>query len=456
MSVRFNPVTIGQASYLIFCLAVAASTLVYSQTTEFRTNQPDWPREIKPSNGDYNSPGPWRDPDSETIWPNLQSRSNSDGWIVKNHDRIRKLNPRVVVLNFSNEHPRAHLDAQVRQLIQAIAESSRFHGYADAKAPVFLQYELFKFVDLRDTERKEFDSRKVPVKDKNRKSGINFNYGALFSEQFTREFGVVDPRNSKRYLRLDELVDAGYVHEVWFFVSGREEPGRNIASLEVVEEKPVYDELFQRTPNKWVQAGNGGDDDQPWTGRSLRINSLNASRGIGCAMENLGHGLEGLSNSGAIPYFTKYFREYAGFDLDRKYNLPFNSFYGMDYGQKVIEYPDEKTMIFSHRGKTQRVENYISAGGNVHFPPNGRSHYDLRNDKPVLSTIEDWRTGSGPGGIDAAQPFTNKAFEKYRNLAPDCMGAWLVYWRQNMPGLDNRQKADGGASMKNWWPFLFY
>jgi hypothetical protein len=37
-----------------------------------------------------------------------------------------------------------------------------------------------------------------------------------------------------------------------------------------------------------------------------------------------------------------------------------------------------------------------------------------------------------------------------------CMGAWLVYWRQNMPGYDNKQKDDDGKAMKNWWPFLFY
>ena len=74
----------------------------------------------------------------------------------------------------------------------------------------------------------------------------------------------------------------------------------------------------------------------------------------------------------------------------------------------------------------------------------------------MLSTIEDWRIGSGEGGRDVAQPFTNKKFARYRDFAPDGMGPWLVYWRQNMPGLDNRQKDDQGKPMKNWWPFLFY
>jgi hypothetical protein len=36
------------------------------------------------------------------------------------------------------------------------------------------------------------------------------------------------------------------------------------------------------------------------------------------------------------------------------------------------------------------------------------------------------------------------------------MGRWVVYWRQNMPGLDNTALDDDGHPMKNWWPFLFY
>ena len=70
--------------------------------------------------------------------------------------------------------------------------------------------------------------------------------------------------------------------------------------------------------------------------------------------------------------------------------------------------------------------------------------------------MADWRIGSGPGGKDVARPYTRDAIRNNRDLYPDCMGPWLVYWRQNMPGLGNRQKADGGAPMKNWWPFLFY
>jgi hypothetical protein len=44
----------------------------------------------------------------------------------------------------------------------------------------------------------------------------------------------------------------------------------------------------------------------------------------------------------------------------------------------------------------------------------------------------------------------------YYSVAPDCMGPWLVYWRMNMPGLDNPCLDNAGQPMKNWWVFLFY
>ena len=48
------------------------------------------------------------------------------------------------------------------------------------------------------------------------------------------------------------------------------------------------------------------------------------------------------------------------------------------------------------------------------------------------------------------------ALYRYRELAPDCMGQWMVYWRQNMPGYRNPCVDDRGKPMKNWWVFLYY
>ena len=442
-------------------LAVKNLPAAYREACEDRvlfdpSRRKPWPAKIAAPPGMEESPGPWSDPDDKTVWPNATSRANGDPWLADHHDTLKLMRPRVLLVNFSNEHAREHLDKLAAQLIRALAEGSRYHGYADAKASAFLQYQVFKFVELRDPAPATGNSSKIPVIDPAARRGFNMKYRQYFSPEFAEHYRVPDPRDPKRFLRLDELLDGGYVHEVWFFESGNVQAVPHVGSYEVVEEKPRYDAKFRKAGTEWVQAGNGGDDQQPWTGRSCRIGCVNASRGIGCFLESLAHGMEGTANSGAIPYFSKYFKEYADFNLKQRYGLPFDSLYGIDYGGKQIAYPDEKTMVVTHGGKEFRVENYAPAGGSAHFPPNARSHYDLDNERPVLSTIEDWRIGSGQGGKDIARPFTNRAFRGFRDLAPDCMGTWLVYWRQNMPGLANRQKDDTGKPMKNWMPFLFY
>ncbi len=415
-----------------------------------------WPQKFAAPKAMKNLPGPWSDPVDPTVWPNSTSRANGDAWLAEHHDEIRSMKPRVLVINFTNEYNREHLDRLLNQLIFTLGESSRYHGYNDPKAPVFLNYQVFKFVELRDRAKNQGNSRKVPLKDPQAKSGWNVNYRQFFSPEFADYYAVPDPRDPKRNLRLDELLDGGYVHEVWFFLSDTAKEVPFVGAFEVVEEKPKYDAEFKRIGDHWVQAGNGGDDSQPWVGRSCRIAFINAGRGIGCFLESLSHGIEGTSNSQAIPYFTKYFHEYADFNLRQRYGVAFDSLYAVEYKGSPISYAGDHTAIVSHAGEKVTIENYTPAGGNAHFPPNARYHYDLKNAAPLLSTVEDWRIGSGPGGEDIAKPFTNQAFRGYSDIAPDCMGAWLVYWRQNFPGLDNKQKDDDGKPMKNWWPFLFY
>jgi hypothetical protein len=187
----------------------------------------------------------------------------------------------------------------------------------------------------------------------------------------------------------------------------------------------------------------------------LRILFFNCERGVGCAMESLGHSLEHMATCGAIPYFTRTFTEYAMLDLDRRYGLPFKSLYAK--GPAPVAYPTPTTMAYGNRWWWRhKCKGYLCSGGNVHFTPNGRRDYDLSNSAPVMSTIEHWRMRNEPDGADRATPWTPRVLEPFRELAPDCMGRWVVYWRQNMPGLGNRALDDDGKPMKNWWPFLFY
>ncbi|HLK59633.1 MAG TPA: hypothetical protein VKU00_23940 [Chthonomonadaceae bacterium] len=394
-------------------------------------------------------------PAASGIWPNATSRANSDDWLRLHHDQIRQMRPRLLVLNFVNGLSQEAAAKKVQELIAALRESSRYHGYANPDAPPFLDYQVFKIVNLTDPAPLPEDRRlegnsslypRVP----NWKEGINFRYGQLFGEKFAGYYQVPDPKNPAHMLTLAEMVERGLVHEVWFLAK----QGNYGAPFESIEVKQAYDDNLQKIPGKWVQAGNGGSDEQPWIGRSLRILFMNADRGPGCAMESLGHSIEGTSNSHAIPYFTRYFVEYAGFDLDKRYQLPFNSLYAR--GGTDVSYPTPDSMTYTWQGKQYTVEHYIPAGNSVHFMPTARRDYDLDNPVPILCTIEHYRLHDGPDGKDRAELWTNAKIARYRMLANDCQGPWLVYWRQNMPGLNNKCRDDQSKPMKNWWPFLFY
>lgn len=411
-----------------------------------------WPAKIPPPPGMAEKPGPWSDPDDLTVWPNQTSRANSDPWLVTHHDQIRRMNPRVLLLNVSNQAKVGRdLNPLAKQMIDALAEGSRYHGYKNPDAPAFLNYQIFKLVNLRQAGAVRGNSDLSPLKKNNRQSGQYEGYNGFFTAAMAERIGIPDPRDGTRFLRLDELVDGGYIHEVWLFAEHGDGAG-----FEAIELKAAYDDQFRRLEGKYVQAGNGGDPEQKWTGRSLRIGHFNCSRGVGCFLESLSHSIEGTGGSHAIPYFSKYFQEFAGRDWKTRYSLPFESLYAVSYQGQNVRYPDPQTMVVTHEGKEYAVRDYVAAGGNAHFPPNARNHYDRQNGAPVLSTIEDWRIGSGPGGKDVAKPFTNAAFQRYNDQAPDCMGPWLIYWRQNFPGLDNQSKDEHGKPMKNWWPFLFY
>jgi hypothetical protein len=61
------------------------------------------------------------------------------------------------------------------------------------------------------------------------------------------------------------------------------------------------------------------------------------------------------------------------------------------------------------------------------------------------------RDGTGQTAL-----YTGQKPLPYLEIAPDCGGPWLVWWRQNMPGLDNAARDNLGLPMLNWWPFVFY
>jgi hypothetical protein len=353
------------------------------------------------------------------VWPNAESAANSDSWLIANHERIERMRPTVLGINFVHGLPGAAARAQLETLADVLRVASH----------AFLDYEVTNVVDLTEPAGdRDRNSARFPREP----NGIHLDYAALHA------LPLLDG------LTLGQLVDAGRIHEVWLLADHTD----HTWPWETVEVKRTYDERFNPvgfTPH----AGNSGAHTAPWTGRSLRILFVNHARGVGCAMESLGHSLERMATCGAIPYYERYFREYAGLDLDRRLGLPFESLYLK--GKEPVDYPTPSTLRYRRGWRRHTVDPYVAAGGNVHFMPDGRFDYDLEGGGPVLSTIETWRR---PG--EEPRHWTAAALEPYRALAPDCMGRWVVYWRRHMPGLGTAALDDDGRPMKNWWPFLFY
>ena len=242
------------------------------------------------------------------VWPNAESAVNSDPWLIANHDRIRLMQPRVLVVNFVHGLAEPEARAKLDGLCAALRESSRWQGFRDPAAPPFLDYQHRRH--RRPDRAARRGATATPPSFPRAADGVGFDYGALY------EMRLHDG------LRLDELTERGLVNEVWLLADHT----AHSAPWETVEVKHSYDLAF-RPLGFERHAGNSGEHNAPWIGRSLRILFVNFARGVGCAMESLGHSLERMATCGALPYYERYFREYAMLDLDRRYGLPFESLY---------------------------------------------------------------------------------------------------------------------------------
>jgi hypothetical protein len=279
-----------------------------------------------------------------------------------------------------------------------------------------------------------------------------FDYEKLFTAEYTQLYNIADPANPSRLLSLCELIDRGLVHEVWVYCDG-DVP--DVSMAEILELKPYYDENRNRVPGEMNRcAGNGcfdAEDNIPCN-RTVRIGGFNNMRGVGCYLESLSHGMESTGAwSPPIPYLSRYFPNFAGFDLDTRYGLPFNSWYASSADRYALSYPKETSVTYYVQGYKGTIDPYDPICGSVHFAPNGRKHYDLDSPYTVRTSCTHYRDGSGQTDL-----FTRSDFESYLSMAPDCMGGFLIWWRQNIPGLNNTALDDEGNPMLNWWPFLFY
>ncbi len=399
------------------------------------------------------------DPDcAPTQWPIPGHSANSDPWIVSHHDSITQMSPSVLVLNFFNGVSSDAARATAQRQISGIAEGSRYHGYSDPQAPVFLNYQIAKVIDLTD--------RTVPAGWNNPSStqlpvtpNGAFDPLALFSERYSAAYGFSDPMDSSRYLSLCELFEQGQINEVWIQDG---ETGIRRVPLNA-ERKQVYDGSNHARPgmfDAWV--GGGGCLTDVSCRVTVRMAHLDPMRGPGCDLEVRGWGVEGMF--AALPAFASTAARFLNRDFETRFGVQFGGWENLcdSSAPTCVSYPTPTTATGTYQnGTTWTISPFISSCGNPDFPPNARQRWDwgtptAPNLTQVQSNCEHFGLGDGINGADQLEVYTSDKVAAIDKTFTDCGGGWQIYWRQNIPGVNNQAKTADGAPMRNWWPLLFY
>lgn len=388
------------------------------------------------------------------VWPNQISSANSDIWLRQHHDQITQLRPRILALNFVNGRSMSEMRDQLAEAINMFAEGSRYRGYRNPLAYPFIQYQLVATADFRDRQVPEnwsYRNSTAYPRENPQQGAWSFDYAQLFTPEFAEVYNIHD-RSTGKLLGLCELFEQGVINEVWIY--GDADISEEVDAAEILERKPFYDQVGNRIDQPMTLcAGNGCfDEDEVNCRNTVRIAWFNNTRGPGCFIHSLSHGIERMATSGAVPYLKPYFSEFAGFDFQERYDLPFPSWYHRcPVDETCLSYPSETSVEFRLPQQRGRIEDSDPVCGNVHFPPNATKHYDDESSSTVQTSCVHYRDGSG-----TKTPFTTAVFQRYQEIAPDCQGPWIVWWWQNFPGYNNNSRDDDNQPMHNWWPYLYY
>jgi hypothetical protein len=399
------------------------------------------------------------------VWPNAVSSVNGDAWLQVHHQDIARLEPRVLALNFVNPSDPNDVEALLDDVIAGFREGSRVHGYADAESEPQLEYQLEGVIDLRDGVDGRpaapgdwiYDnSTLMPRRAPEETGAWRFDYAELFSLDFAEHYGFEDPGNPGSYLPLCELIEQGLLHELWIVGSG--DVATDVNAAEVLEHKQRYDQGGNPIEGSFDScAGNGCFDvDVPQCARSVRIGFVNYNRGPGCYLHSQGHGIESTARRKVAPAFSDWFLPFAGFDLDQRYDLSGESFYELIGEPESATYPTPDELVLHLGSGDSSVKPYLASCGNVHFPPNAGDHYDYGSTTPVDSGCADFGRNVLECRELDVQELSAADWTQYETLSPDCGGAFLVWWFQNMPGRNSQQFHADGTAMLSIWPFLFY
>jgi hypothetical protein len=409
------------------------------------------------------------------IWPTPSHGANSDPWLVENHDSLLEMRPRVVVLDFYN-----YLDAQAAQkrvqaTIDAIAESSRYHGYSDPTAPAFLNYALVKIVDLTDHPPPPGSTLESSTLLPTDLTGA-FDASALFMPAFAAHYGFSDPADPSQALTLCQLFESGTINELWL-MTGDEGSSRRPPLM--AELKQVYDATNKAMPGSFADTGYQPQmPPLPRCGVTMRIAYVSPITGVDCDLVPRSLGIENtaLASRPVIPYLTDNARDFFNGEFKSLDGATFDSWAQLiatgpggwcSETMPCISYPSERPMPASvpiasgtfPDGSTWTMSPFHQGCGGAHFPSNARFMWDYANTQAVRSRCEHYALHDASGD-DALVGYSSDlaSVSAYAQQFGDsgCGPGWQIYLRQSMPGLHNPARATDGSPMKNWWPFLFY
>ena len=408
------------------------------------------------------------------VWPNGVSHANSDPWIAANHDQIAQMQPRVLVLDFANRFTAPDgtvvnagydiaqsLEPLIQDHIQAFQVASQYQGYKNPNAPAFLQYQIAKVADLRDTSG-AVNSALLPV------TNGSVDYGQLGGAAFADEIGIADPADPSTHLGLCGLFEKGVIHEVWAVTADPQNPSDppSIKFAQSVETKQAYDANDSPIAGDLTCTVSPCINQVLACGVTVRIVDFNPGRGAGCHLFDMGLLWQGYLQGGALPAFTKSARTFFNFDFDSRFHAPFPSFFGVcpaasPDGGACISWTSQVHAVSGPTASTPFDFSPMSAGcGNVVFPPNATAAYLQADDRTVLTSCENYGEHNGTGGADLTTPYTNAlAASDYAgnpNVATDCGGSQPTYLFASMPGLGTTSTNADGTAMRNWWVYLFY
>lgn len=161
----------------------------------------------------------------DLVWLNVESVVNLDLWFVVNYDWIWVMCLCVFVVNFVNGLFEVVVCVKFEVLIVVLCEFLCWYGYCDFAALAFFEYELVGIVDLIEFVGDcdcNFVCFLCIV------GGVGFDYVVLYDMLLYDGF------------RFEQLVECGFVNEVWLFVDYIE----CSVLWEIVEVKWIYDEVF--------------------------------------------------------------------------------------------------------------------------------------------------------------------------------------------------------------------